>query len=242
MSTIGYINPTLYSQNFSGNFNDVTSGYNKCCSYTGSNPSSASCCPSGFYASSGWDPVTGLGSIYYTTLSEMFSVPSSYNPSVPDLSPRNFFGIPATIMAIIILILLVFAILYPLGAYLRRKYLPKTVPTTQPEEYRDLKLIQKYCIYIGNKLGDLLYGSQQQDPTDAYKTNIIATEYSEALLGSNLFQNDINSDIQQHLYVPSSESIKDQNTPTYEPPINRPTRSATNIFGVRSEYVREEKI
>ena len=51
LSTIGFLNPTLYSN--SDKFNDITSGNNKCCS--------GKCCGSsssrkGFTATTGWDP------------------------------------------------------------------------------------------------------------------------------------------------------------------------------------------
>ncbi|KAF8141189.1 peptidase S8/S53 domain-containing protein [Boletus edulis] len=48
-STIGFINPTIYSSQFAGVFTDIT---------TGNNPG---CGTNGFNATVGWDPVTGLG-------------------------------------------------------------------------------------------------------------------------------------------------------------------------------------
>lgn len=48
-SPIGFINPTIYSTRFAGLFNDITVGYNPGCGTTG------------FNATHGWDPVTGLG-------------------------------------------------------------------------------------------------------------------------------------------------------------------------------------
>jgi len=55
-STVGFLNPALYA--LSDSFaNDITVGDNKCLA------SGYGCCSQGFYASSGWDPVTGLGSI-----------------------------------------------------------------------------------------------------------------------------------------------------------------------------------
>ncbi|KAF8134388.1 peptidase S8/S53 domain-containing protein [Boletus edulis] len=48
-STIGFINPTIYSSVFAGAFNDITRGDNPGC---GTN---------GYNATPGWDPVTGLG-------------------------------------------------------------------------------------------------------------------------------------------------------------------------------------
>jgi tripeptidyl-peptidase-1 len=54
LSSIGWINPTLYSSNFTSYYNDVTSGENNCCSY----PDESICCTAGFSAAVGWDPVT----------------------------------------------------------------------------------------------------------------------------------------------------------------------------------------
>ncbi|EIW80511.1 subtilisin-like protein [Coniophora puteana RWD-64-598 SS2] len=48
-STIGFINPTIYSSKFAGAFNDITEGTNPGCN------------TEGFNATPGWDPVTGLG-------------------------------------------------------------------------------------------------------------------------------------------------------------------------------------
>ncbi|KZT63388.1 subtilisin-like protein [Daedalea quercina L-15889] len=48
-STIGFINPTIYSSSFQVAFNDITDG---------SNPG---CDTDGFFAEPGWDPVTGIG-------------------------------------------------------------------------------------------------------------------------------------------------------------------------------------
>ena len=54
-SSLGWINPALYA--FASKFvNDITSGNNKC-------KVGPTCCAQGFYASTGWDPVTGLGSV-----------------------------------------------------------------------------------------------------------------------------------------------------------------------------------
>ena len=48
-SPIGFINPTIYSQEFACAFNDITDGTNQGCGTVG------------FSAVEGWDPVTGLG-------------------------------------------------------------------------------------------------------------------------------------------------------------------------------------
>ena len=82
-SAVGFINPTLYAYGMPNTlgvngtnfqpFNDVTEGYNKCTA--GSNPV---CCDSGFYATSGWDPVTGFGSVFYPNFAAMFEVDSDF--------------------------------------------------------------------------------------------------------------------------------------------------------------------
>ncbi|EGO00790.1 hypothetical protein SERLA73DRAFT_159461 [Serpula lacrymans var. lacrymans S7.3] len=55
---IGFINPTIYSSNFSDAFNDITNG---------SNPG---CGTLGFNSTPGWDPVTGLGTPRFPKLLE----------------------------------------------------------------------------------------------------------------------------------------------------------------------------
>lgn len=70
-STIGFMNPTLYANISSSKFNDVRLGSNKCCSNppTGNSPT---CCLSGFQATAGWDPVTGMGSINFDNFASIF--------------------------------------------------------------------------------------------------------------------------------------------------------------------------
>jgi len=66
LSTVGFMNPTLYAAtNF---INDITEGMNQCLDdqYGGS------CCASGFNATVGWDPVTGLGSVDYAKFKDIF--------------------------------------------------------------------------------------------------------------------------------------------------------------------------
>lgn len=60
-SPLGFLNPALY-QLSSNAFHDITVGENNCCA---GQPGSAVCCQYGFNATTGWDPVTGLGSINY---------------------------------------------------------------------------------------------------------------------------------------------------------------------------------
>merc|ERR1712187_1051152 len=63
-SSIGFINPTLYKAG-SSSFNPITSGNNKC-------TASSTCCSQGFYASPGWDPITGWGSVDYAKFESLF--------------------------------------------------------------------------------------------------------------------------------------------------------------------------
>merc|ERR1712151_1084510 len=63
-SSIGFINPTLYKAG-SSSFNSITSGNNKC-------TASSTCCSQGFYATSGWDPITGWGSVDYAKFESLF--------------------------------------------------------------------------------------------------------------------------------------------------------------------------
>merc|ERR1711907_129812 len=64
-TSIGFINPTLYAAT-AGTFNDITQGDNKC-------TASPVCCSQGFVATSGWDPVTGLGSVDFAKFKDLFS-------------------------------------------------------------------------------------------------------------------------------------------------------------------------
>jgi len=60
---LGFLNPTLYGLGGSELFNDVTKGKNNCAV-----DGSGVCCREGFFASRGWDPLTGLGSVDFAVL------------------------------------------------------------------------------------------------------------------------------------------------------------------------------
>lgn len=70
-STLGFVNPALYKYASAGSSpiycNDITDGDNACTSY------GLVCCDEGFYATTGYDPVTGLGSLDYEKFSTMFT-------------------------------------------------------------------------------------------------------------------------------------------------------------------------
>jgi len=63
---LGFLNPLFYSiaANTPGAFYDVVLGSNKC----GVSDFTPLCCPFGYYAATGWDAVTGLGSPNYEML------------------------------------------------------------------------------------------------------------------------------------------------------------------------------
>lgn len=79
-SPVGFANPALYSWASWGAadagaalFHDVTSGQNNCCA-GGWSGNTAICCPSnGFFATLGWDAVTGLGSVNAGSLIEAWA-------------------------------------------------------------------------------------------------------------------------------------------------------------------------
>ena len=83
-SSIGWLNPSLYL--YSDLFtNDVISGNNLCVA-------TGVCCPFGFYATKGWDPTTGLGSINYEKFhSKLLSLGKTGNlTNYPTVSPTFF--------------------------------------------------------------------------------------------------------------------------------------------------------
>lgn len=84
---LGWINPSLYK--YSSQFTkDVTSGNNRCVV-------GGSCCTTGFAAKSGWDPVTGLGSVNFASFkSTLTSLGNQLN--IPSLPPTQ---VPATVPA-----------------------------------------------------------------------------------------------------------------------------------------------
>jgi tripeptidyl-peptidase-1 len=88
LTSIGFINPTLYmigSGNITdlklnaseqaaaaGMYNDITSGTNNCCANDSPSSQPTTCCNSGFAATSGWDPISGWGSVNYNEFSSVF--------------------------------------------------------------------------------------------------------------------------------------------------------------------------
>jgi hypothetical protein len=77
--SVGWINPTLYTKG-SSFVNDITSGNIKCVA-------DGTCCTTGFYATAGWDPATGLGSVNYGKMSSLFVALGEISTSY--VSPRE---------------------------------------------------------------------------------------------------------------------------------------------------------
>jgi tripeptidyl-peptidase I len=86
--SVGWVNPALYT-NSSLFVNDITSGNSKCASNPGR--TAPNCCTQGFYATAGWDPVTGLGSINYGKMVASFSALGAVNTAivVPSKAPST---------------------------------------------------------------------------------------------------------------------------------------------------------
>ena len=79
---MGFLNPFLYE--FSSSFTtDITTGNNRCLEQSG-----CSCCSEGYYASSGWDPVSGLGLVDFQLFSaKALLVETPYPSQSPTLRP-----------------------------------------------------------------------------------------------------------------------------------------------------------
>jgi len=67
-ASLGFLNPLLYAIDKSV-YNDITVGYNNCAA----SQSSPTCCPAGFYAAKGWDPLTGYGSIDFNLFADVLA-------------------------------------------------------------------------------------------------------------------------------------------------------------------------
>jgi hypothetical protein len=91
-STVGFLNPALYGYYDTIGVNDVLGGHNKCVT-ADTTTRLVTCCTHGFNGAAGWDPVTGFGSLNYTTFSDKMmrlasAVGTSYRPTaVPSRAP-----------------------------------------------------------------------------------------------------------------------------------------------------------
>ena len=87
--SVGWINPALYAAP-STFVNDITIGNNRCGGLDSNKRNT--CCKQGFFAASGWDPTTGLGSIDYKRMSLNFQAYYLTPTTVKSASTRNTFG------------------------------------------------------------------------------------------------------------------------------------------------------
>jgi hypothetical protein len=98
MPSVGFINPFLYE--YAAKFQmDITYGNSKCSSVnfggmSVGEPNSTlwgmTCCDVGFYASTGWDPVTGIGGVNFTSfVTALLDVVDPGNSSSKPKDPNN---------------------------------------------------------------------------------------------------------------------------------------------------------
>eukprot|EP00981_Chlorochromonas_danica_P000552 scaffold125_cov156-Ochromonas_danica.AAC.1 len=139
LSSIGFINPTLYSvginntqglgNQYNASFNDIVSGDNLCCSQNDNG--NAPCCSTGFYTASGWDPVTGWGSIFYPDFSAIFSVATPYTPTDDD-DDSSSSGLSAGAIAGIVIGVIVGVAFVSMIAYWFYTMISYSPPPSQP--------------------------------------------------------------------------------------------------------------
>lgn len=86
-STVGWVNPALYA--FSSQFvSDIVDGNNNCVA------SATVCCSQGYYATTGWDPVTGLGSLNFAQFKSVMMNGQLQNFNYPSQAPTPVPGSP----------------------------------------------------------------------------------------------------------------------------------------------------
>jgi tripeptidyl-peptidase-1 len=82
LNPVGWVLPALYA--FAQEYVwDVTAGHNRCAA------DGLVCCAQGFHATTGWDPVTGLGSLNFTTFHERMV---NMGSTVPTMAPSFIAG------------------------------------------------------------------------------------------------------------------------------------------------------
>ena len=138
------INPFLYKYSFAFT-NDITLGNNKCSSMfptpRGSNFFyNSTCCMEGFYATTGWDPVTGLGSINFDAfLATALSVQTVNHATAPPASPfqRSSKGLSGRVIAAAVLTPILFCLAIVAGLHVRRRWKDFRCTFSLPRLYRD---------------------------------------------------------------------------------------------------------
>jgi tripeptidyl-peptidase I len=81
--SVGFINPALYA-NYTSFTNDITVGDNRCAANN-------ICCSEGFFATTGWDPASGLGSVNYGKMHATFLALGSvgFKKPIPGTEPTE---------------------------------------------------------------------------------------------------------------------------------------------------------
>ena len=108
-STLGWVNPLLYKY-YDSFTNDITEGDKNACSgleYSSVSGYYHTCCDEGFYPTTGWDPITGLGSINVDKFSAVFGTLTFIPTAAPVASPSK----SLTTGAIVGIIVAAFAVL-----------------------------------------------------------------------------------------------------------------------------------
>lgn len=88
-SNLGWINPSIYQYQNDIILNDIVVGENNCVA----GHSDAVCCSQGFYATTGWDPVSGIGSLDFTKFQTTFLALGD-TPNAPTAAPTVTPGSP----------------------------------------------------------------------------------------------------------------------------------------------------
>ena len=118
---VGVVHPALY-KHASKFVNDVVGGNNKC------TQNSLICCSQGFYATPGWDPASGLGSINYGKMEAVFlALGQEANALAPSSAPTTAY--PS-----------IYPTARPTSAQtlfpsLKPTSIPSSIPTTRPTFY-----------------------------------------------------------------------------------------------------------
>jgi subtilase family serine protease len=118
-STLGWVNPLLYKY-YASFTNDITGGDKNACSgleYSSVSGYYHNCCDEGFHPTTGWDPITGLGSINVEKFSAIFGTLTFTPTAAPAASPSKslttgaIVGIAVAAFAVLVFLIVVIVLL-----------------------------------------------------------------------------------------------------------------------------------
>jgi subtilase family serine protease len=118
-STLGWVNPLLYKY-YASFTNDITEGDKNACSgleYSSVSGYYHTCCQEGFYPTTGWDPITGLGSINVEKFTALFGTLTFTPTAAPVTSPSKslttgaIVGIAVAAFAVLVFLIVVIVLL-----------------------------------------------------------------------------------------------------------------------------------